>query len=341
MHRTHALLFALIILLAAALGAQAASSESVYCGDLTPADCQLKQASADRMNALTSLAFDADINMRFDFGDSTTITGRLSGDFEMDAESLQAIEALADTASAANLSALADLALASAKANVSLDMSAASEGEDFDLVFSFQLQDGVLFVDAQALEALTGESMEGVDGLGIDLTGAMSLLLVEAGGATSMEKEASKLDESAMKAAEAAATTIARLPDSEVNGLPVAVFETNIDVNMLMSLPEFERMVADHGGFDEAGTLLAALESMDVKQMRIIEHIGLDDGYAHRVDMALDMTTTLPDGDGALDAAIVMAMSVDLSRFNQPVAVAMPQELFALPLAMMLQMSQQ
>ena len=341
MHKTYALLFAIFLALAASLGALADSTEGVYCGDLPAADCQILQDSAEAMNELNALAFDANMTMSFDFGETMDLAGRVYGAFEFDEESIEAIEDMSAQLSMANLNALVDMVLTSAKANLSIEMSGVAADEAIDLDLDLRLKDGVLLLGAEALEAMTGESMEGMEGFGIDLNGALEAVLAESDDLSSLDEGASIHDDSAMKAAEAAATSVKRLADSEVNGVAVAVFETEVDVNALLSMGVVEQAVAASGGLESGESMEALLDSINFRALSTREYIGLDDRYTYRIDMKMDMTMTLDDGAEAIDGALVMDMRVDLSDFNQPVAVEIPEDIFVFPLTMMMQMGEQ
>lgn len=341
MHKKFRLLFALILALSAAIGVGADSSDRVFCGDLAPTDCQLLRDSAAAMDMLNALAFDATMTMRIDFGEPMNLAGRVHGAFEFDDEALQAMEDMSADLAAADLNALVDLALTSAKAKLSIQMSGAADDEPFELALDIQLKDGVLLIGAEALEAMTGESMEGLEGFGIDLNGALDAVLAEAGYAPTMDAGEHSLDDSAMKEAEAAAMSVVRLADSEINDVAVAVFEHDIDVNALMSMAAVEQMVAASGGFENEQSMDELLDLIDFRQLKAREYIGLDDRYAYRIDMLIDVTMAPGEGDQALAGALVMDMRVDLSDFNQPVEVEIPEDIFVLPLAMMMQMSEQ
>ncbi len=344
MQKKHRLIIALILLLAAAAGALADASEGVYCGDLAQADCQILLENADLMNALNSLAFDASMDMRLDGAEPMRLAGRVHGAFGFDDESLRALEDMSAQMSIADLTALVDLALTSAKARLSIEMSGAAVEDSFDLDLDLLLQDGVLLLGAEALEAMTGESMEGLAGIGVDLNGAIDLVLAEAGDLSMLDESAPMTDESAMQAIEAeaeAAMSVRRLADSEVNGVAVAVFETVIDVNALLSMPLVAQMVATSGGLENAQSIDETLNSIHFANMSSREYIGLQDRYTYRIDMTMDMTMTLAEGDQALDGALALDMLVDLSGFDQPVELSMPEDVFVIPLAMMMQMSEQ
>ena len=337
MHKTYALLFALILALAAATGALADATEGVFCGELAAADCQILLDSAEAMNNLNAMAFDADMDLRVDAGEPMNLAGRVYGAMAFDDGSLQAMEDMSAELSMANLDALVDLALTSTKAKMSIALSGEADGEAIELELDFQLADGVLLLGADGLEAMTGESMEGMAGFGIDLNGALGLVLAETGDPSLLDESASIADESAMQAIEAeaeAAMSVRRLADSEVNGVAVAVFETVIDVNALLSMPLVAQMVAASGGLENAQSTDETLESIHFTNLSSREYIGLQDHYAYRVDLTMDMTMA-PEG------ALAMDMRVDLSDFNQPVAVSIPEDAFVIPLAMMMQMGEQ
>lgn len=329
------ILAALAIALFSLLPAQA-SDQSRFCGDLSAADCQMLEANAQAMEAVNSLAFAGVMAMEAAPDGLLELAGAARGKIEFDAEAMASLSAMSEQMLAANWSQVAELLLTSTKADVSFELSGSMEAEAFELEMSLLLTDGVLLLGAGAMEALTGESMTGIAAFGLDLNGAVAEVL---GGEVMEMPEASHEDD--MAALEAAATTITRLPDSQVNGVAVAVFETQLDMDYVFSLMCGADLLAAYGDELErqsAQELCDAVSSMNITAR---EYIGTTDAYTYRMEAAVDMTMAGDDLGLDSDGAFAMRMDFTLSGFNEQVEVEIPEDALVLPLAMMLQMNEQ
>ena len=140
--------------------------------------------------------------------------------------------------------------------------------------------------------------------------------------------------------------TITRLPDGEVNGVAVAVFDYEFDVPAFFELPSVNEAMTQLS--DEDALTFALLTTMmsdvfDNMQMSIRTSVGLEDFYTHRaiVDFAMEL-----DGEsmGYADSGVAstqFSFDVVMSEHNQPVEVEIPEDAFILPLSMLLQMGSQ
>ena len=310
---TMALLFALTLLLA--LPATADSSD-VFCGDLPAGDCQLLRDAAANMDALSSMAFDMRLTLAFDaYGESSEIALGASGSLAMSPESLEAAKSAADFESMTldeDMAATLDGLIAGLSGAIDLDIALP---EEEGMALSLLIKDGVIVLDMSALGALMGEgdAAESEELFGLDANGIFSYLAADPSMSEHMmtgEADASLED----------ATSITRLPDGEVNGLSVAVFESEIGSNALF---------ADMGAELANSVAGADYASYDSISLTMREYIGLDDQRTHRVEASM-----ATEGD----MGMTLQLWLDMSAFNQPVNVSLPEDVMAFPLAMMMQM---
>ncbi len=328
------LLVALIIMLPLA-GVQADSTDRAdLCGELPETDCQILVDNESVMNSLNSLAFVVSLSLQADADEAMQVSGQGYGAFELDDEALQAVNEMSDDISETDLSALAELLLTSAKAEISFEASGTSGEEVLDFALDLRLKDGILLLGAEAVESLTGESMTGVEALGVDLNGAIGEMLEETGALPTT-------DVSEMEAAEAAAISITRLADDEVADVAVAVFETTIDLDAFFSLVSAEDLVAEANDIYDPEDARKLIEAIDVRDFTSRQYVGLEDHYTYRMDMSLDVTIAHEDYDMDEDASFIMDMDIMLSDFNEPVDVTIPEDAFVFPLAMLMQMGSQ
>ena len=113
--------------------------------------------------------------------------------------------------------------------------------------------------------------------------------------------------------------SIVRLADDEVNGIPVAVFESEFDAGELMALFDLEAT-------DGIVTSTAAMTG----SMR--QYIGLSDFHVYRAELAV---TAADDAEGS---TIDIALDIRLSDFNAPLTVELPADAFIFPLEFLMQM---
>ncbi len=335
MLKMRVILALLAIMLVSLAGAQADSTDrAVLCGDLPETDCQILLDNESVMNSLNSFAFLMDMSFAVSGDEAMQLAGQAGGALSLGDEALRAANEMSENMSEADASALIELLLTSLEADLWFNVQGASGEEDFDMELSLQMKDGIVLIGAEALEALTGEPMTGMEAFGVDLNGAIGELLEESGAMPAT-------DVSDMEAAGAAAMTVTRLPDSEVNGVAVAVFETDIDLDILFSLVSVEELVAASDDLDDPQMASELIEGIDVREFYVRQYIGLDNLYTYRTEMSLDMSMAFEDDSQATDAAVVMDMSVDLSEFGEPVVVEIPEDAFVFPLLMMMQMGDQ
>lgn len=317
------LLIAIVVLLVAAAGVQADSNEdAILCGGLAEADCALRKSNSAVMDDLH--AFAMTLSMRMDIeapdpGDNTSITLEGAASVALDPALTEAASALesADGMAPAAMMALLNELFGGLAAEMSLALTTIAEGETSEMPLHILMKDGVVALN---MAAFADESDEAVAGwLGIELADILDSAGIE-DDMTGLEM--GDMDHSAL----ANAMTIARLPDSELNGLPVAVFQTSLELGAL--LDSLGAMGADAAIMDPVGDAWA----------QVVEYISLADSYTRRVEVAM-ATMDIVTGE-APPVSFSMTMSLDLSEFNEPVDVALPEDVFVMPLAMMQQMNQ-
>ncbi|MCY4147501.1 MAG: hypothetical protein OXE95_03050 [Chloroflexi bacterium] len=309
----------LAILLISAL---AVVAQDVDCGDLAEADCQILIDNNALMRDLSAFHFEAEMSMDVQSAASQDtlklgMTG--SGDLAMDAAAAKDIDSMVKQLEAIIASLVGQMRFA---------MSIEGPGTADIIEMSMLMRDNVFLFSGSMLDELMGAPMDGMDWFGLDLTGAVADWLKQAGISDESLQDTSEQAESA--------ATITRLDDAVLNGAPMAVFESTmaLDLDALMTAGE-----ADMGELlDSLGMELPAIAG----EVTSTNYVGLDDGYTHRQEMsgafnmgAFDMLGTTGD----LQAT--MSLVIDLSAFAEPVAVELPEDVPAFPLAMMLTMGSQ
>ena len=209
-----------------------------------------------------------------------------------------------------------------------------SSEEEVKSEFNLLLKDGVLVISADALSALTGEDMTGMEGFGIDLNDAIGDLLTESGALPAADS--AEMEE--MEAVADSAMRITRLADSDVSGVAVAVFETDFDLNAFFSLVSPEQLVAASNDLDDPMTLNEIMDSIEVGEFSVTQYIGLDDSYTYGTDILADMSFSFTENGQVQHSSISFDMDAILSNFGEPVDVPIPEDAFVFPLAMLLEM---
>lgn len=317
------LIIALVVLLVAVAGVQAdTTDDAILCGDLAEADCAIKKSNNAVMDDLH--AFAMALSMRMDVeaadpGDNTSIILEGAGSMALDPAMMEAAKALetADVIAPAAMMALLNELFGGLAAEMSLALTTIEAGETSETPLHLLVKDGVVALN---MAAFADESDDAVAGwLGIELADVLDSAVTEE-DMTALEMSA--MDHSAL----ASAMTIVRLPDSELNGLPVAVFQTSIELGALLD------------AFGAMGADAASMESVGDTWAHVVEYISLADSYTRRVEVAM-ATMDVVTGE-APPISFGMTMILDLSEFNEPVDVALPEDVFVIPLAMMQQMNQ-
>ncbi len=334
MQRKFTILIAFIALVFPVAFAQADAVDDVFCGDLSQSDCQILRDNAAVMDSLNSFAVAVSMNLAVDSEEPMRLSAQANGQFELDDESLQIINEKAANMAEADWGELAEIFLTSAKANLRIDMTDASGEEEVKSEITLLMKDGILMLSAEALSAVTGEDMTGMEGFGLDLNGAIGELLAEFG----MMPESDSADMQEMEAVADSALTIVRLPDSDVNGAAVAVFKTDFDLNAFLSLISVEELVAASNDMDDPQMARELMDAIEVGEFSVTQYIGLGDSYTYGTDIAVDASMSHMKDGQLQDMSIVLDMAAQLSNFGEPVDVPIPEDAFVFPLAMLLQM---
>ena len=334
MLRKYVILFALIALVFPVAFAHADSMDDVFCGDLSQSDCQILLDSAAVMDSLNSFAVDLSMTLVADSAEPMRLSVEAAGQFALDDEPLQLINEKAANASEAEWGELAEVFLTSVKADVLIDMTDSSGAEEVQTEIRLLLKDGIMLLSADALTALTGEDMSGMEGFGIDLNDAIGEMLTETGAMPA----ADSAEMQDMEAVAESAMTISRLADSEVGGVAVAVFQTDFDLGAFFSLVSPEQLVAASADLDDPLTLSEIMDSIEVGEFSVTQYVGLQDSYTYRMDILVDMSMSYTENGQQQNSSINLDMSAILSKFGEPFDVEIPEDAFVFPLAMMMQM---
>ena len=334
MLRKCVILFALIALVFPVALAHADSMDDVFCGDLSQGDCQILLDNAAAMDSLNSFAFDLSITGVADSEEPMRLTIGATGQIALDEESLQLINDQAANVSEADWGELMEIFLTSVTADVLIDMTDSSGAEEVKTEIRLLLKDGIMLLSADALSALTGEDMSGMEGFGIDLNDAIGELLTESGAMP--EADSDEMQE--MEALADSAMSIARLPDSEVSDVAVAVFKTDFDLGTFFSLVSAEQLVAATNDMDDPEAVRELMDSIDVGEFSVTQYIGLDDKYTYGMDAVLDMSMSFTENGQQQTSSISFDMDASLSKFGEPFDVTIPEDAFVFPLAMLMQM---
>lgn len=332
-----AMLFMLLMPLA---GVSAADAEGLdYCQIMPAPDCQILVNSEAAMAEVRSFAFDMDMSLHLltdgEGNESqmlVTGNGRIAANPEAiaalnDMEGLDSVDVDAMTAGLESLLTGIEGEVSLLLTEITTDETGAEKVSETPL--NLIIKNGIYALDLASLVEASGEGMEGMEELewlGIDLTGAAASILAESAAASMFDAESGMMNVDASDLAES--MTITRLPDDEVNGVAVAVFELSIDYVALLELIDITAMIAgmNAGKAVDQSEVEAMLESIQDATLVIREHIGLEDFYAYRIDIAAESTVSS------------FALGIELGDFNAPVDVDIPADVFVLPYALMTQM---
>ena len=351
----------LMALLAVPLsGALAQGGPPVFCGDLSPEDCEILTQSQAAMTALESVAFDLEMTFSAsgegldlpEGAESFTMLIGAEGALAFDPEMIAALQSFAEDPASlmANLSEVYGDLLRSFSGNVTLNMALPPEmmadvmpGME-SLALELRMAEGVFYVNVGSLmPAESGSQMP--SWIGVDVATLYQNMLAESmASAGDMEELFSSDLFSSMYDPEFLGqfVTISRLGDEEMMGQTMAVFHTSLDYAALIASDAFAdylaAVIAMQGeaaqdmpeNFDEIMAAIVGGLSVESTQW-----IGLDDYYVHHVevDMAFSMDPALlaelaPEekaGDLPGPFTLTFDLTGDLSDFNEPVEVTIPE----------------
>lgn len=334
------MLIALLVLLVTVAGVQAdAIEDRVDCRELAEADCQILRDNVEVMDGVSALRFDMQLDLGVDIGgimDLLLVSGAGGGKLGVNQE-------VADALNTAGREDVEDTWIAVAataiSGEISLHLTGEMPEEEIDTQFIVLMENGIFALNEGAMETLGGRMAPGFEWVGYDARGAVDELMAAVGAGGSAEDDGASSPE--MDKANADAMSLTRLPDAEVMGIPVAVMETSVDFNSLASLITLEDVLAEAGP-DEvqyADMALALMQYLDVRDVSFRQYIGLDDHYTHRIDFTMDLAIAgdLLEMEG-MDFNISMSVDIELSGFNEPFEVELPDNVMLIPLEMLLGM---
>ena len=337
-----ALVFALLLFPLSIASAQTDDESAVYCSTLSPEDCEILALNEALGKQNTSAAFEitANADISLDYGgmptENTSIvvtgTGKLATDTE-------AFDDWSNVDSDVSLEAVVDIlerVFKGIEGELSLSITSTTDAT-IDLTLNMRMRDGVYLLDAATLEGLMGESMGGMEWLGFDTSGAVSSLASEEELSSAIGL-ATVTNEPEMEAY----TSIVRLPDSEIDGISVAVFEYDFDMASVAAdfdMQDMMHMAGSDAPLDEASVdnMMSMLSAMRISGLELI---GLEDYQTYRMTFDIEMTfdgATMDDPDIGSMSMLISAV-VDLRDHNLDVDVEIPEDAFVMPLAMLMQM---
>ena len=340
----------LLLMTVAGVGAQSNDQGIDFCAIASEADCQILEKNEELMWELNSsvIAFTATGATTESNGDGSAQTGYVELDgylrLSLDAEAMNDWTEMDAGTSLEERALILDRALVSMTGELSFNMESTSREGVEELSINLLAHDGVFVVDGETFESLAGESMGGVEWLGISLKGAMETLMEIPDFASTVEiTNTPGIDD--LEGLEEA-LTITRRPDSEVNGVNVAVFNYDVDFPILLEKVGEASMMGEMSTSDAvmlAASIRMLSDMMADSQLTIQLHVGLEDFYTHRIVMTLDMKVDGDDsGFGDIgEVQVEFAMSADVSEHGVPVTVEIPEDAFVFPLAMLMQMGNQ
>ena len=387
----------LALLPTGALLAQAGDAPQVNCADLAQEDCDLLVRSREVMEGLTSgtshFTFDADLqNMPLLPDDLGTVGYSQETRFAIEPDALAQIAAASEMG-ADELAALTQDAQAytdfimelvrgtDIEQTISLNLSDefanyVSEQIDFDLPPDLSIQyvlvDGILYVQMTKLAKLVPELGFLNGWVGFDLTSIITMLSED--GTLPLPEDAESfqaglvvpgiamtgmgvLEEDQKSAMFDEHTQITRLRDSEIDGVPVAIYASEFDLVGLLSDPDVQKWLIDLFGEELMATLgitkenpgamptllaIAGPTLFNELEYSILQAIGAEDAYLYRneVDFFWDLARVATIvGAGSSDTPMLFAATStnENSDLNNTVVEA-PQGALVLPVNLILQL---
>ena len=391
------ILVLLVLLPAGSLLAQDDESPQVLCGNLAEEDCALLEQSRSAMAGLTSgtslFTVDTELsNMPLLNVEDGTLRYSQATQFAITPEALEQIAAV-QAMSEAELTAFIEDAEAYTEfvggmvrstdlaQTITLDLSDGIDdhlGEMLGLELpstlsiEYVLVDGILYVDMTKLAELV-PALGFLDGwVGIDLPSAMLLisdddLLEPPEDAAEFQADTTPpgitytgvglLSEDEQSAIFDEHTTVVRLQDTDIDGVPVAVYASQFDLVGLLSDPDAQLWLIDLFGEelmaslgitkDNLGAMPAVLAIggpmlFNELEYSIFQYVGTEDAYLYRneVDFVWDLNRMATIfGAASSDSPIIFDVksTTENSDLNSTV-VEPPEGAMVLPLSLILQL---
>jgi hypothetical protein len=344
----------LLVVPLASVNAQTMNEGIDYCQILQTDDCQILVKSTDAMSTVSSFAFDMalayDIAVEGNTQGMDDLSFGLNGNgrLALDVEYFQGIQDLAVSDPSAYLKQLPEMMdgifsgfEGEANFTVALpDMFGEMMGTT-EIPLNLMMKNGVYVVDVASVEEAVGEKPSGLGWAGIDLNGAFASLLGELDLSSLYD---SNMLESMMQVNTTEGLknvmTITRLADSNVNDKSTSVFEMVFDYGAFLTMGDMRQTLVSmyqNMGMDQ--DMIDATLSM-LGEMKIVfrEYIGLQDFYTYRMEMGMDFNLDgkMMGGSSAESMSFGINMSIDLSEFNTPVDIQIPEDAMITPFEMLM-----
>lgn len=349
--------FALVALLVLVGPIHAQDAPYTFCGDLSETDCAILRESAAAMLALESATFDmeADLtvtnvpNVPFD-----SLAFHLTGEGSFGADMTLMLELQRmDIAALEKMSfftLMADwLRSVAADVTLTLDMPAeliellAEEEQAIPEQLSLDLRmvDGVAYLNLEDVANAAPEGGVPPGWVGLDLAefyGAILPAMLEGMTEFNMIPMMTALMQPENMAK---FTSIERLPDAEMAGQTMAVFETRINYAAMLDIPEFQDMLLPM--LEEEADAEAAMDALRAMYEGITlvttQSIGLEDLLVHHTEMTMEWDlASVAEAIGEEQAAPQFAFHLVVTQeaFNAAPEVVAPEGAFMLPLQQMI-----
>ena len=335
----------LLLMPIAGLSAQDDDHGIDFCAILSEPDCQILEMNEDVMSELSSMTFtlsaSGDMTYETTLGQTEEGSIDISGDIQtaFDPDAAREWVEFDSDASNEEIAGILDRILESLTGAVSLNITESSSEGTKDIMLNLLMDGGTFVLDSASLESLTGESMTGLDWIGINMKGAMETIV-------SMPEYDSSVDISPTPNINdidgiEEALTITRQNDSDVNGASVAVFQYDFDmVNVLemLDLADLEGMAAN-SAMDQM-MLDVAMDVLSNTTISMVIYVGLDDFYTYRgtLNMKMEIAGEMLGRQNVGNGSFTVTVDFLLSDHNEPVVVELPEDAMVLPVMMLLQM---
>ncbi len=274
-----------------------------YCGDLTPEDCAIIEASAVAMSAVRSYAFDFEYAMRLEGvpelpADPLAISYGMDGLWAIDESGYEAIAQMSALQAMPSLDAMSDLAermpalmadmyrgmqfdgtlMMNMSPEIAAEISAESDVPfPEELSFGMRMVDGMAYINLADFKALAPEELEDLpsDWLGVDLAGLMERNMEDAmlsGEMVGGENLAAGLVVGAgitsLTQAFEPFMNIERLDDVSIGDQSAAVFRTSVDLIGFFSSQAFRDFVMQIMSMvpSESGDSLTSQDMQDIEE---------------------------------------------------------------------------
>jgi len=336
-------LIAIVLVFVLSLGSTALAQEfPLFCGDLSEADCALLEEASASLPASTNM----DLSLGFSFvAEGETIAFDLSGtggyvanmdglmglvepmDMRDPTAFLEFMDSLTPQVIESLVNGLLDNVDADLMLNINVPADVSGGMVPENLAINLWLIDGVGYVDLAPF-SFADPSFDGV--YGVDLNEIVPIALaqitqedLDAMVAQMQMQNPMMTDDAMSRFADPAFVgqfaTLTRVADSTVDGVAVAVFETDIDYGALLASPEMSDMMMQAFASDpsipaeDAEAMMAALPQMFANSTLTSTYmVGIEDGYMYGVTVT---------GDFLLDMMAVMEAVGETEETMDPISM--------------------